>query len=630
MKKIIVFLAAFVLTIAVEAQTLNVRMGNVTYLFPAAQTGDMTYADGKMLTIMGKTFTLSEIEAMTIDNTEVKDNAVSVSYNGTTASVTVAGNVAQYVTPTVSGAHVTIVQGNTDAVDGDEITYTLSGSSSDGEFSLSSSYKCSIALSGLTLTNPSGSVINIANGKRIQISAKKNTVSTLTDGANGAQKGCIYSKGQIQLQGNGTLNVIGQTKHAIKSGDYISVKNLTLNVTGAVGDGISCNEYFLMESGTVSISGVGDDGIQCDLDGTTSTGETADHEDEDSGNIYIQGGSLTIATTAVGSKGIKATGTLVINESSASTTVNITNTGGVDTSNASDLAGSACLKSDVAINISGGTLTLTNSGQGGRAINSDGTLTISGGTINAKAQGSNYGSSGKGGGPWGGGNSSSHKYAKGVKADGNISITGGTLNVYSKNHEGLESKGTITISGGQVFAQAGDDAINAASHLTVSGGLVCGYSTGNDGLDSNGNMYIKGGVVYAICSGTPEVGLDANTEGGYKLYLTGGTIIAIGGLERGSSLSQSCYQASSWSKNTWYAMTVGSETIAFKTPSSGGSGLVVSGSSQPVLKSGVTVSSGTSIFGGMGYTEATFSNGSSVSLSTYSDGGNGPGPGPRW
>jgi hypothetical protein len=135
-------------------------------------------------------------------------------------------------------------------------------------------------------------------------------------------------------------------------------------------------------------------------------------------------------------------------------------------------------------------------------------------------------------------------------------------------------------------------------------------------------------VVYAICSGTPEVGLDANTEGGYKLYLTGGTIIAIGGLEKGSSLSQSCYQASSWSKNTWYAMTVGSETIAFKTPSSGGSGLVVSGASQPVLKSGVTVSSGTSIFGGMGYTEATFSNGSSVSLSSYSDGGNGPGP--RW
>ena len=208
-----------------------------------------------------------------------------------------------------------------------------------------------------------------------------------------------------------------------------------------------------------------------------------------------------------------------------------------------------------------------------------------------------------------------------MKADGNITISGGTLNVYSKNHEGMESKGTITVSGGEVYAEASDDAINAASHLTISGGRVCGYSTGNDGLDSNGNMYIKGGLVYGICKGSPEVALDANTEGGYKLYLTGGTLIAIGGIEKGSSLTQSCYQASSWTKNNWYALTVGDETVAFKTPASGGSGIVVSGASKPSMKSGVTVSGGTSIFGGMGLLDGTVSGGSSVSLSSYSGGG---------
>ena len=633
MKKIYALLTCLMLTIAAEAQTLNVKTGSVIYQFPATQTGDMNYTDGTSLTVMGKTFSLNDIETMTIDNTEVKDNAVSISYDGNTATVTVAGNVAQYVTPSISGAHVTIEQTNTTDIDGDEITYTLSGTSTDGEFGLSGSYKCTIALAGVTLTNPSGPAINISNKKRIQLSAKNGTVNTLTDGAdaNESWKGCIYSKGQLQLQGKGTLTVKGNTKHAIKSGDYISVKNLTLNITAAVGDGISCNEYFLMESGIVNISGVGDDGIQCDIDGDASTGETTNHEDEDSGNIYIEGGTLTIATTAVGSKGIKATGTLVINEASATTIINVTNTGGVDTSDSTDLAGSACLKSDVAINIGGGTLTLTNSGQGGRAINSDGTLTISGGIIDAKAQGANYGSSGGGGGPWGGGgnSSSNHKYAKGVKADGNITITGGTLNIYSKSHEGLESKGTIDISGGEIYVQASDDAINAASHMTVSGGYVCGYSTGNDGLDSNGNMYIKGGLVYAICSGTPEVGLDANTEGGYKLYVTGGTIIAIGGLENNSSLTQSCYQASSWNKNTWYAMTIGNGTIAFKTPSSGGNGIVVSGASQPELKSGVNVNSGTSIFSGMGYIDASVSSGSAVSLSSYT-GGNGGGGGGGW
>lgn len=629
MKKIYLVITAIMLTMTVAAQTLSVKTGSVTYLFPSTQTGDMTYNDGETLTVMGKTFIMSDINEMAVVETAVTNNTVSIDYDGTTASVVVAGNVAQYVSTTVEGAHVTIIQSNTADVDGDEITYVLSGTTTDGEFALGGSYKCTISLNGLTLTNPSGAALNIANGKRIQISAKNSTVNTLTDGANGSQTGCIYSKGQIQFQGKGTLNVAGNTKHAIKSGDYISVKNLTLNITKAVADGINCNEYFLMESGNVSISGVGDDGIQCDLDGTTSTGATTDHEDEDSGNIYLQGGTLTVSTSAAGSKGINATGTLYINETSGTNVITVTNIGGVDTSDSSDLAGSACLKSDTAIEISGGTLTLTNSGQGGRAINSDGTLIISGGTIDAKAQGTNYGSSSGGKRPGGGTTSSSHKYAKGVKADGNITITGGTINIYSTSHEGLESKGTITISGGQVYAQASDDAINAASHLTISGGRVCGYSTGNDGLDSNGNMYIQGGLVYAICSGTPEVGLDANTEGGYKLYVTGGTIIAIGGLERGSQLTQSCYQASSWSKNTWYSMTVGSETIAFKTPSSGGSGIVVSGSSQPTLKSGVTVSGGTSIFSGMGSINPTVSNGSSVTLSSYSSSSSGGGGG-RW
>jgi hypothetical protein len=123
------------------------------------------------------------------------------------------------------------------------------------------------------------------------------------------------------------------------------------------------------------------------------------------------------------------------------------------------------------------------------------------------------------------------------------------------------------------------------------------------------------------------VAIDANTEGGYKLYVTGGTIVAVGGVENGSSLSQSCYQASSWSASTWYALTVGSSTFSFKTPSSGGSGLVVSGASQPTLLSGVSVSDGSSYFGGLGIYGGTVSGGTNISLSSYS-GGNGMNSGP--
>ena len=106
MKRTLLSILTLLLAIAAGAQTLNVKVGSVTYQFPATQTGEMTYDDGQTVTIMGKTFTLGDISAMTVDQSEVTDGVVSVSYDGSSATVTVAGNIAQYVTPTVNGAHV--------------------------------------------------------------------------------------------------------------------------------------------------------------------------------------------------------------------------------------------------------------------------------------------------------------------------------------------------------------------------------------------------------------------------------------------------------------------------------------------------------------------------------------------
>jgi hypothetical protein len=59
------------------------------------------------------------------------DNAVIVNYNGDTATVTVADNIAQYITTEINGAHVSIAQSSEVS---EEITYSLSGNSSDGGF----------------------------------------------------------------------------------------------------------------------------------------------------------------------------------------------------------------------------------------------------------------------------------------------------------------------------------------------------------------------------------------------------------------------------------------------------------------------------------------------------------------
>ncbi len=342
--------------------------------------------------------------------------------------------------------------------------------------------------------------------------------------------------------------------------------------------------------------------------------------------IFSGEGSLTVM--AMGKSGIVSDD--YVHFLGGIVTVNMTSAAAVS---GSDTLKPACIKGKDYFKMTEGTLSLTSTGTGGKGISSDGGGYFYGGVVNVTVTGSNFGSSGGSGGgfpPGGGGNSSSNGVSsKGIKCDGNLIFKGGKVVVNCTTHEGIEAKGILSVSGGEVYSHSqSDDAINSGGNLTVSGGLVCAYSQGNDGLDANGDCYIKGGVVYAIGASSPEVAIDANTEQGKSLYITGGTIIAIGGLENNTSdnWEQSCYSASSWSRNTWYSMTIGSTTYAFLTPSSGGTALVVSGVSTPSLLSNVTVNGGTSHCEEMLYTDASISGGSSVTLSSYTGGG-GPGGG---
>lgn len=516
------------IALGAEAQTLNVVTDNITYAFQAAQTGSMTYQNGETLTIMGKTFSTSDITKMYVDNSEVKDNTVSVSYNGTTATMTVAGNVAQYVAPTITNAHVSLEQSSSVGDDTcGEITYSLSGTSTDGEFTMTGSYKASVEFNGLTLTNPSGAPINIHDGKRIELSVKKGTENTLTDAANGDWKGCVVCKGHLELKGKGTLNVYGYTAHGIYAKEYVEMKNCKVNVLAAVKDGINCNQYFLMESGELNISGVADDGVQ------VSYKDDTDREAEDTGALTIKGGTVTAAVTGTCTKGLKAEGDLTI----ADGTITITSTGGGawDSDDAKTKA-SSCIAADGNILIEGGTLSLTCSGSGGKGINGDGTLTINGGDITVKTTGGMYAYvNGKGYDNYTGNTdnlSSDQKSSpKGMKIDGNVEINGGTINVSTTGNgaEGIESKAELTVNDGTIVVNAYDDCLNSSSHMYLKGGDITVVSSANDGLDSNGNMYVSGGLIKAFGTVAPECGIDANEEDNYSVIFTGGTLLAVGG-----------------------------------------------------------------------------------------------------
>lgn len=526
------------------------------------------------------------IDSIIIDDGDY-DRIVQVVFS-TSGDATVTGT-GDSVSATVSGNDVTVTN-----ISGKKVMYHVSGSTTDGYLKIYSGRKQGITLNEASIRNTRGAAINVQGlsstpnkGKRVDVVLKGS--STLADGSSYTltpsdedEKAALFSEGQIVLSGEGELTVTATGKAGITSDDWVCFASGSVNVSSSAGHGVRGKDYILVKGGTINVN-VSADGKK---------GFSSDSL------VRFEGGVTTLAITG--------------------NTVVTTEDGVRDTS------GTAGVKADQLFEMVDGTLTITNSGTGGKGITCDGAAYFRGGTVNITVTGSNYGSSsggghGPGGGP--GGSRDNSVGAKGIKVDGNIEISGGVITVKASSHEGIETKGTLTVTGGEVYSQSSDDAINSASTMTISGGTVCAYSTGNDGLDANGNCYIQGGVVYAIGKTSPEMAIDANTEGGYKLYIQGGTIIAIGNLENSAQLSQSCYQTSSWTKNEWYSITVGDNTYGFKTPSSGGTKLVVSGAQKPTVKKSVTVSGGTEMCNGMLVAGPEVSGGSDVSLTNYSGSG---------
>ncbi|MBP5722568.1 MAG: carbohydrate-binding domain-containing protein [Bacteroidales bacterium] len=506
---------------------------------------------------------------------ETFEKSISVEYS-TSGNATVSGADSTFVV-TIDNNQVTIVYSGSEQVE-----YELSGTSDNGFFKLYSAKKQSILLNNLSLTNPNGAAINVQGTMDSPNSGKRTFVvvngsNKLADGSSYSQtpsgedeKGVVFGEGKLVFCGDGNLSITASGKSGIVSDDYVRFTARTeITIKATNGHGVKGKD-----------------------------------------SVMVDNAMLDILVSANMKKGLISDGTVRID--GGNTTITVSGNAAYDSED-KDYSGTAGVKAGGRFEINGGTLVITNSGTGGKGISGDGNGNFNGGTISVTTTGSNYSTGGVS--------------AKGIKFDGDITFSGTNVSVDCKSNEGIESKGTITISDGIVYSySAADDAMNSSSDFTITGGFVCGYATSNDGLDANGDFYIKGGLVYAIGASSPEVAIDANTEEQHKLYVEGGTIIAIGGLERGSSLTQNCYQVSSWTQNTWYNLSIGTKNNTFKTPQSGGSGLVVSGSSTPELTSGVTVSGGTIYFDGMLVVDGFISDGESVSLSSYtSESGGGPG-----
>ena len=188
---------------------------------------------------------------------------------------------------TENGVEVTVEDGHVKANHGEtkNVCYVVSGTTSNGSFTVLGEKKYAVKLNGANITNPDSAALNLLCGKRAFIILADGTTNTLTDGTGGEQKGALYCKGKLLFNGNGSLSVTGNTNNGIHSADYIVFRTgNNVYVKSTANHGIKANDGIYINGGilNVEVSAAAAKGINCESD------------------IIINGGRTTVVTTGNG------------------------------------------------------------------------------------------------------------------------------------------------------------------------------------------------------------------------------------------------------------------------------------------------------------------------------------------
>lgn len=543
------------------------------------------------------------------------DNAITIVFGDNTVSVT--NPFSETVSIESEGANVVVTSTITDT----EVNYVLSGQTTDGSLKVYSDYKFGLVLNGVSIISTNGPAINIQSSKKITVTQIEKTNNRLVDGETYPEdetedmKAALFSEGQLIFAGGGTLQVIGRSKHAICSDDYVRVNEGYINVYSLAKDGIHANDYFEMNGGTLNINSQSD-GVECeegyiDIKGGYLTISSKDgdaiktsYKGTDIDNyINISGGNVKIAVEGQAAKGIKSKGDVNISGGQ----IDITTTGNAyyDTDDA-DTSSSAGIKADKNMAVSGSPeITIYSSGSGGKGINIDGTLTFDGGTTTVTTTGDQYVY-----------DSNNDTAAKAIKSDGDLTVNSGTIKIKTSKTEaeGLESKATLTITGGVVEIEAYDDCINASNHIEISGGTVYCISETNDAMDSNGTLTISGGTIIAIGSSAPEGGIDCDNS---TFRMTGGTLVGIGGSTSSPTSSVSAQRSLVYGGGSYSIVYIessdGEGILTFELPKTFSQTVMLFSSPSMIANTSYSIYTGGSISGGDSayglYTGATYTKG---------------------
>ena len=283
---------------SVNAESASTESTGETSADNADTTSESTDSENAMESASDINFDL-ELTESTID-TEFTDReksgsykvseAVKITLNKTTATVSGSGAKAD-------GSTITITE---------EGVYIVSGTLEDGQIIVdaSDSDKVQIVLDGVNINCETNAAIYVREADKVFITLAENSSNTLGGGNEYTQiddntvDGVIFSKSDLVCNGTGSLTIEADYKHGIVSKDDLVITGGTYKIIAA-DNGITAKDQLKILDGSF------------DIDAANSAVKAKNADNAELGNIYIAGGIFTIEAEQ---DGFHATGSIVVDD----------------------------------------------------------------------------------------------------------------------------------------------------------------------------------------------------------------------------------------------------------------------------------------------------------------------------
>jgi hypothetical protein len=152
-------------------------------------------------------------------------------------------------------------------------TYYFQGTFNQGIVINGKNLNVHLLFDGVNVNNDNGVAIDGTAGKNtVTITLTQDTTNTVTN--DGEDVNAIHIKGDLSINGKGTVNVVSNSKSAVKASKNIKIVDATLNLT-AVNHGIAGQSVIVSQT-TINVLTASKDGINAECNSSTTEFTTSE------------------------------------------------------------------------------------------------------------------------------------------------------------------------------------------------------------------------------------------------------------------------------------------------------------------------------------------------------------------